>query len=167
MRAFLLFLLSSISVLLPSIAYSGIQCDADRFSFSISMPKGYLSGVLITNESDDSINGSMINEFGISAVDFTYSRRNGKFRLVSVISFLDKWHIRRMLGNDLRFCLRILKGLNLQCLWIFRKTLLIPLFLLHTFPFSFYHLRHILSRNSIIFIKFHFIFFWFSFLQPL
>lgn len=111
MRAFLLFLLSSISVLLPSIAYSGIQCDADRFSFSISMPKGYLSGVLITNESDDSINGSMINEFGISAVDFTYSRRNGKFRLVNVISFLDKWHIRRMLGNDLRFCLRILKGL--------------------------------------------------------
>ncbi|MCX4279750.1 MAG: hypothetical protein OSJ32_00355 [Muribaculaceae bacterium] len=75
------------------------------------MPKGYLSGVLITNESDDSINGSMINEFGISAVDFTYSRRNGKLRLVSVISFLDKWHIRRMLGNDLRFCLRILKGL--------------------------------------------------------
>ena len=79
-----------------------------RYSFRIETPKAYVSGIMLASRTDGGINGSMINEFGISAIDFSYSRKKDKLRLINVVSFLNKWYIKRILRNDIKFCLRIL-----------------------------------------------------------
>ncbi len=107
MRTFLLFLLSSIFAVC-SVAENP---SVTKMSFRMEMRKGYLSGILITAETDESIKGSMVNEFGISAIDFTYTKRKNKVKLLNVISFLDKWYIRRVLGNDINFTIHILYGI--------------------------------------------------------
>ncbi len=107
MRTFLLFLLSSIFAVC-SVAENP---SVTKMSFRMEMRKGYLSGILITAETDESIKGSMVNEFGISAIDFTYTKRKDKVKLLNVISFLDKWYIRRVLGNDINFTIHTLYGI--------------------------------------------------------
>ena len=44
-----------------------------------------------------------MNEFGISALNFSVSSDRRKVELVSVISFLDKWYIRKVLKSDLEY----------------------------------------------------------------
>ena len=52
---------------------------------------------LTTNE----LRGSLVNEFGIKAFDFVYA--SGKTKVSNVVSFLDKWYIKRVLKKDLSF----------------------------------------------------------------
>lgn len=63
-----------------------------------------MTGICIINISaDSSIVGTIVNEFGIKAFDFSYSM--GRAKLFNVISHLDKWYIRKVLRNDFRFIL--------------------------------------------------------------
>lgn len=113
MKAFLLFL-SSILLFFAfdlraeqpdSIAESN---PLQKHTFQIETGNGFISGLLLVAENDESITGSLINEFGVSAIDFVYSRKNNKVRLLNVVSFLNKWYIKRVLRNDLEFCLHVL-----------------------------------------------------------
>lgn len=117
MRLFLLFLSSLITCFTfqaiasePDDTTVETRTEASRMSFRIEMQRGYVSGILITADSGTDINGAMINEFGISALDFTYSRKSGKVKLLNVISFLNKWYIKRVLRSDLGYCIHILYG---------------------------------------------------------
>lgn len=83
-----------------------------RYGFEIAMQKAGLTGVALTRLDNNAISGSIINEFGVSALDFTYDIRRGKVKLNHVVSFLDKWYIRRVLRADLRVCLDRLYGLS-------------------------------------------------------
>lgn len=83
-----------------------------RYGFEMSMQKGGLTGVALTRLDNNAIYGSIINEFGVSALDFTYDIRRGKVKLNHLVSFLDKWYIRRVLRADLRVCLDRLYGLS-------------------------------------------------------
>lgn len=77
--------------------------ERTRYAATIEMPKGYISGVCIMlRESDDCVKGCFFNEFGISAIDFTYIPSKEKVKLHSVIAMLNKWYIRRVLRKDLR-----------------------------------------------------------------
>lgn len=76
--------------------------DRARFSATVEMSRGYLSGVCVLLREGDEVRGCLFNEFGISAIDFTYSVRKDKVRLHSVIAMLDRWYIRRVLKKDLR-----------------------------------------------------------------
>ncbi|MBQ8050051.1 MAG: hypothetical protein IJ197_00570 [Bacteroidaceae bacterium] len=60
-----------------------------------------ITGLCLMRQSEDTLRGSVINEFGIKAFDFTY--REGKTKLMNVASFLNKWYIRRTLQRDLSF----------------------------------------------------------------
>lgn len=77
----------------------------ERYTFLIETGKAYVSGLMLVNENEDFINGSMINEFGVSAIDFTYSRKKRKVKLVNVAGFLNKWYIKMVMKEDIRFCL--------------------------------------------------------------
>ena len=66
------------------------------------MPRGYVSGVLVVLHEDETVKGSLFNEFGITALDFTYYRRKDKVKLHSVVKQLDRWYIRRVLRRDVR-----------------------------------------------------------------
>lgn len=116
MKRFLLFLNSLIffcnfGLLANDIDPTEHDNQLQRYSFQIETNKAFVSGLLLTNENDEDINGSMINEFGVSAIDFTYSKKKQKIKLLNVVSFLNKWYIKMVLKNDLKFCLHILYGI--------------------------------------------------------
>lgn len=113
MKHFLLYLSS---ILMFCFSATGaetrdIQPDGlrlQRYTFRIETGKASVSGLLIANENIDRIDGSMINEFGVSAIDFSYSKRKRKVKLLSVVSFLNKWYVKMVLKNDIKFCLHML-----------------------------------------------------------
>lgn len=101
--------LLSISLLLLSIMQAQGQTtfpsqDGERtkYAATIEMSKGYLSGICVLLHEGNEIKGCLFNEFGISALEFTYSQAKDKVKLHSVIAMLDKWYIRKVLRKDLR-----------------------------------------------------------------
>lgn len=73
-----------------------------RFAAMIEMPKAYISGVCIMVNDNGVVKGSLFNEFGLSALDFSYDIAREKVKLYDVMDRLDKWYIKRQLRKDLR-----------------------------------------------------------------
>lgn len=78
----------------------------------IEMGKGYVSGVCLLKKDGALIYGSIFNEFGISALSFTYNEAKGKVKLHDVVSFLNKWYIRMVFRRDIARWMQELKGGN-------------------------------------------------------
>lgn len=76
-----------------------------RYTVYIEMPRAYISGIGILKNDGETLTGSIFNEFGVSALDFTYAPQRRKVRLLSVMPMLDKWYIRKTLRSDLRLLL--------------------------------------------------------------
>ena len=72
-----------------------------RFTAYIELPKAYISGVCILVNDEGLIKGSLFNEFGVSALDFTYNPERKKVKLHHVMKMMDKWYIRYVLRKDL------------------------------------------------------------------
>lgn len=113
MKTFLLFLSSLLTLCVFDIRAqeSDVNLPApvvSRFAFQIEVARGFVSGIAVFSDQDDAIKGCMINEFGVSALDFIYDKRKQKLKLLKVVSFLNKWYIKAVLKNDLRFALHIL-----------------------------------------------------------
>lgn len=85
-----------------------VEAPLCKRAVTIDTGKATISGILVTRENENTILGSIINEFGISALDFCYDKKKKKMKLTHVVSFLNKWYIKRVLSNDLKFCLHIL-----------------------------------------------------------
>ena len=110
-----LFVLS----LLPAVAHSGTKqhndstaiADSSRQTFTalIETPKATLSGICLLVQDSDTIKGAIVNEFGITALDFVYTRKEDKVRLVSAAPMLDKWYMRPVIAADIRHLLRALR----------------------------------------------------------
>lgn len=93
--------------LYPSEAGQKVKCSA-----MIEMPKGYVSGVCMMYNDGQEVKGSIFNEFGISAIDFSYNIAKDKVKLHDVISMLNKWYIKKLLKSDLRKVLHQLQQGN-------------------------------------------------------
>ena len=87
------------------------SADGERAKYAayIEMPKAYVSGICVLLQEDGLIKGSLFNEFGITALDFTYNPQRDKIKLHSVIKMMDKWYIRKVLKKDLRQVMKTLK----------------------------------------------------------
>ncbi len=72
-----------------------------RYNATIEMSRGYISGICVMVNDEGIIKGSLFNEFGISALDFTYQPEKKKVKLTNVIKMLDKWYIKKVLKKDL------------------------------------------------------------------
>lgn len=105
MRSCLLFISLLLSVL-TSRLYAQTTFPADgesiRFTAYIEMEKGYVSGICILHRDGDTVHGSLFNEFGITALDFTYRLERKKVKLHTVMPMMNKWYIRKVLRKDLR-----------------------------------------------------------------
>lgn len=124
MKIFLLFL-SSLIFIIPVYSQSKITGVGDRqkssgrtdslqirrYAFTLEMSKGYLSGIMITSENESGITGSLVNEFGISALDFRYEKAKEKLKLLNIAGFLNKWYIKKVLKDDLIYCLHLLHNI--------------------------------------------------------
>lgn len=83
---------------------SAITLDGKRqYRVTIEMPRGSLSGICLIKTDASGSKGSLVNEFGIHALDFTVSTDRRKVRLLHVIDRMNKWYIKRILRRDLRF----------------------------------------------------------------
>ena len=80
-----------------------------RYDAYIEMPHAYISGICILLNDEQIIKGSLINEFGITAIDFIYYPKKEKVKLCSVFAAMDKWYIHRVLRKDLVQLLQCLK----------------------------------------------------------
>lgn len=72
-----------------------------RSEYSVLMKVGQreVTGICILEKSEDgSVVGTLVNEFGVKAFDFTFS--GGKTRILNVMEPLDKWYVRRKLRRD-------------------------------------------------------------------
>ena len=105
MRSCLLFISLLLSVL-TSRLYAQTTFPADgesiRYTAYIEMEKGYVSGICILHRDGNTVHGSMFNEFGITALDFTYRLEKKKVKLHTVMPMMNKWYIRKVLKKDLR-----------------------------------------------------------------
>ncbi|MCR5579377.1 MAG: hypothetical protein K6F74_09265 [Prevotella sp.] len=105
MRSCLLFISLLLSVL-TSRLYAQTTFPADgesiRYTAYIEMEKGYVSGICILHRDGDTVHGSLFNEFGITALDFTYRLERKKVKLHTVMPMMNKWYIRKVLKKDLR-----------------------------------------------------------------
>lgn len=73
-----------------------------KYSAMIELPKAYLSGVCILKTMEDGkVVGCLFNEFGISALEFTYRPGDKKVKLFNVIPMMNKWYIKRVISRDL------------------------------------------------------------------
>lgn len=79
-----------------------------RYAYELSMDKGHITGIMITKDEGNNIVGTLVNEFGVSALSFVYDKKKNKMKLQDVMSMLNKWYIKRTLKNDLTYCIQIL-----------------------------------------------------------
>ena len=96
-------LCSNVSAQLPKE-----EGDRQRYEVEINIRNAYVSGICGMLYEDGLVKASIINEFGVSLMDFSYNPQKDKVRLHSVMSQLDKWYIKRLLRKDLREVMHIL-----------------------------------------------------------
>lgn len=76
--------------------------SVSRMSVEISFEKGGITGVCLLRKEEQTVSGTIMNEFGIKVFDFVYYPQRDKLRLFNVIEMLDKWYIRRVVRRDLK-----------------------------------------------------------------
>jgi hypothetical protein len=63
-----------------------------------------ITGICVMNIApENNIVGTVVNEFGVKAFDFTFSQ--GKAKVLNVVGPLNKWYIRKVLRGDFAFIL--------------------------------------------------------------
>ncbi len=80
-----------------------------RYSVQIDVKKAYISGICGMLFEDGKLKASVVNEFGLSAMDFEYDSRKDKVKIINIIKKLDHWYIKRVLKRDLRILLHNLE----------------------------------------------------------
>lgn len=94
-------------------AFPRAEGERARYNVQIDFKKAYLSGVCLFLQEDGLIKASMVNEFGVSALDFTYDPKKKKVKIHHVIAQMNKWYIKRVLKRDLKQVMTLLpKGQN-------------------------------------------------------
>ena len=83
--------------------------ESARYSVQIDVKKAYISGICGMLFEDGKLKASVVNEFGLSAMDFEYNPQKDKVKIINVIKKLDHWYIKRVLKRDLRILLHNLE----------------------------------------------------------
>ena len=105
----LIALLCSNTAKAQTVCYPDSDGAQTECKINIEAEKGYISGICVLIHEGDSINGAIVNEFGLTALNFYYSTKEDKVKLENVASMLDKWYIRRTLRGDLK---RVMQALD-------------------------------------------------------
>ena len=106
----LLFIsLLSVTRLHAQTTFPSSEGERCKYAAYIDMKGAYLSGICILLKEDGVIKGCLFNEFGVTALDFTYQPERKKVKLHHVIQMMDKWYIRRVLRKDMA---QVMEGLQ-------------------------------------------------------
>lgn len=84
-----------------------LPCSATKskeYNLQMEIRGQEITSICLMNVEDDgSIVGTVVNEMGVKAFDFTYA--NGKAKVINVLGPLNKWYIRMVLRKDFSFIL--------------------------------------------------------------
>ena len=58
---------------------------------------------------DGKLKASVVNEFGLSTMDFEYDPQKDKVKIINIVKKLDHWYIKRVLKRDLRILIHNLR----------------------------------------------------------
>jgi len=105
----LLLLIVPLSIM-AQLTYPANDGDKVRYNLQIEVRESYLSGICIMVNNDGMIVSSIVNEFGLSLMDFIYSEKKNRLKIKSVIKPLDRWYIKRSLKRGLKGMLREMKS---------------------------------------------------------
>ena len=75
------------------------------FRMILSSSKTNISGIYVVKQVNREWRGSIINEFGIKALDFISTSKESN--LQNVIPFLNKWYIKKVIASDIQFIMEI------------------------------------------------------------
>lgn len=78
------------------------SASADRYSVAIIFGSVSLSGICVVKRQEGRIVGSVVNEFGIRAFDFTMTPDRGRVKLLNITKPLDRCLVRKAIRTDLR-----------------------------------------------------------------
>ena len=70
---------------------------------TISARGAELTGICIIRTDEGGSKGTIMNEFGVNALDFTLSADRKKVRLQHVVAMMDKWYVKRVVRKDLQY----------------------------------------------------------------
>jgi hypothetical protein len=113
-----LLLLISIACLTTLLAPSALAQDASfpqkegdrcRYSVQIDFGKAYISGIGMFAYTDNMIAASVFNEFGVSALSFSYNPQKDKVKILNLAGKLNRWYIKYVLKKDLKKVIKILQ----------------------------------------------------------
>lgn len=103
------FLLLTSLLCLCCAGYGQLIGDRDgatqKYTVELSFRKTTVSGLCYVHNSEEEINGSLVNEFGIKFFDFQHKKNKKKTVLKNVIGKLNKWYIKRIVKADINFLL--------------------------------------------------------------
>lgn len=105
----LTFLTAHFNTVNAQVCFPSTQGEKAKYSAYIDMPHGYVSGVCVLFNEGSVIRGSLFNEFGITALSFSYDIKKEKIKLYSVVKLMDKWYIKRILKKDLKQLMKCLQ----------------------------------------------------------
>ena len=105
----LTFLTAHFSTVNAQVCFPSVQGEKAKYSAYIDMPQGYVSGVCVLFNEGTVIQGSLFNEFGITALSFSYDIKKEKIKLYSVVKLMDKWYIKKILKKDLKQLMKCLQ----------------------------------------------------------
>lgn len=80
----------------------GNEPCSQRYRVQIDVDKAGISGICILLSDEDEVLGAIVNEFGLSALSFSYDIKRDRVAIIDILPQIDRWYIRRVLRNDLR-----------------------------------------------------------------
>lgn len=86
------------------------SCVVDSWEYNVLIQArgNDVTGMCLMNlYPDSSIIGTVVNDFGVKVLDFTYAK--GKAQVMNVFGPINKWYIRRVLRGDFAFILANLR----------------------------------------------------------
>ena len=89
-----------------TVAFSQTPSETFRQYHLLMQVRGQeITSICMMNlQPDQSVVGTVVNEFGVKAFDFTYSQ--GRAKVLNVVGPLNKWYIRKVLRKDFTFLLK-------------------------------------------------------------
>lgn len=110
----MIFLLIVPLSMVAQLTYPVNDGEKVRYNLYVEIRESYLSGICLMVNNNGIIASSIVNEFGISLMDFTYSERKDKVKIRNTIKPLDRWYIKRLLKRSLRGMLKAMKSGNTE-----------------------------------------------------
>lgn len=76
--------------------------ESTRYTVAITFKTASFSGICVVKNIGTQIAGTIVNEFGIRAFDFTMNRDRRRVKLLAVMKPIDKCLIRKAIARDLK-----------------------------------------------------------------